>query len=64
MYRQGTRKQNNGTGRADDPVTFVSCVVFLHILCRPTPTQRGPATLIKKIKKKWKILNVIPETPI
>ena len=42
----------------------VTFVVFLHILCRPTPTQRGPATLIKKIKKKWKILNVIPETPI
>ena len=40
----------------------VTFVVFLHILCRPTPTQRGPATLIKK--KNWKKLNVIPETSI
>ena len=30
----------------------VTFVVFLYILCRPTPTQRGPATLIKKNKKK------------
>jgi hypothetical protein len=30
----------------------VTFVVFLHILCRPTPTQRDPATLIKKKKKK------------
>ena len=29
----------------------VTFVVFLHILCWPTPTQRGPATLIKKKKK-------------
>ena len=47
IYRLGTRKQNNGLGHAVSTI-----VVFLNILCRPTPTHSGPPMPVKKKKKK------------
>ena len=41
----------------------VTFVVFLHILCRPTPTQRGPATLIKKKLEKLEKLEKAQRYP-
>ena len=61
MYRLGTRKQNNGAGRAD--CNFCRLSPY-SLLTHPNPTRSGDAHKKKKKKIFWKKLNVIPETSI